>query len=273
MSNPEIGKWINAGGINTNYHDIGEGYPTVLIHGSGPGVSAFSNWRLAFPVLSQKVRVLAPDMLGFGYTERPAGVQYNLDTWVKHLVDFIDALGLERVNLVGNSFGGALTLATTIRHPSRVNRIVLMGAAGVKFPLTEGLDFAWGYTPSFENMRKMLDLFAYDRNLVSDELARLRYEASLREGVQEAYASMFPAPRQRWIDALASPEEDIAKIEAPALIIHGREDRILPYSNSVRLFELIPNSQLHMFGKCGHWTQIEHAGRFNKLLLDFFGEE
>ena len=61
MSNPEIGKWINAGGINTNYHDVGEGYPTVLIHGSGPGVSAFSNWRLAFPVLSQKVRVLAPD--------------------------------------------------------------------------------------------------------------------------------------------------------------------------------------------------------------------
>jgi 2-hydroxymuconate-semialdehyde hydrolase len=84
---------------------------------------------------------------------------------------------------------------------------------------------------------------------------------------------MFPAPRQRWIDALASPEEDIAKIEAPALIIHGREDRILPYSNSVRLFELIPNSQLHMFGKCGHWTQIEHAGRFNKLLLDFYGED
>ena len=158
MSNPEIGKWINAGGINTNYHDVGEGYPTVLIHGSGPGVSAFSNWRLAFPVLSQKVRVLAPDMLGFGYTERPEGVQYTLDSWVKHLTDFIDALGLEKVNLVGNSYGGALTLATTIRNPERVNRIVLMGAAGVKFPLTDGLDYAWGYTPSFENMRKMLTI-------------------------------------------------------------------------------------------------------------------
>ncbi len=273
MSNPEIGKSINAGGINTNYHDLGEGYPTVLIHGSGPGVSAFANWRLSFPVLSQKLRVLAPDMLGFGYTERPQGVRYNLDSWVKHLVDFLDALGLDKVNLVGNSFGGALTLATTIRNPQRVNRIVLMGSAGIGFELTEGLDFAWGYTPSFENMRKMLDLFAYDRSLVSDELARLRYEASLREGVQESYAAMFPAPRQQAIEALSSRPEDVARIQSPALIIHGREDRILPFSNSVRLFELLPNSQLHMFGKCGHWTQIEHAARFNKLVLDFFGED
>lgn len=271
--NPEIGKSIQTGAFSTNYHDIGEGAPTLLIHGSGPGVTAFANWRLSFPVLSQKLRVLAPDMLGFGYTERPDGVEYNLDTWVRHLIDFIDALGIDKVNLVGNSFGGALTLATSIRHPERVNRIVLMGAAGVKFDLTEGLDYAWGYTPSFENMRKMLDLFAYDRSLVSDELAQLRYEASLRPGVQDAYASMFPAPRQQWIDALASDPADIANIQAPALIMHGREDRILPYTNSTTLFELIPNAQLHLFGKCGHWTQIEHARRFNALLLDFFTEE
>ena len=271
--NPEIGKSIQTGAFSTNYHDIGEGAPTLLIHGSGPGVTAFANWRLSFPVLSQKLRVLAPDMLGFGYTERPDGVEYTLDTWVRHLIDVIDALGIDKVNLVGNSFGGALTLATSIRHPERVNRIVLMGAAGVKFDLTEGLDYAWGYTPSFENMRKMLDLFAYDRSLVSDELAQLRYEASLRPGVQDAYASMFPAPRQQWIDALASDPADIARIQAPALIMHGREDRILPYSNSTTLFELIPNAQLHLFGKCGHWTQIEHARRFNALLLDFFTEE
>lgn len=271
--NPEIGKSIQTGAFSTNYHDIGEGAPTLLIHGSGPGVTAFANWRLSFPVLSQKLRVLAPDMLGFGYTERPDGVEYTLDTWVRHLIDFIDALGIDKVNLVGNSFGGALTLATSIRHPERVNRIVLMGAAGVKFDLTEGLDYAWGYTPSFENMRKMLDLFAYDRSLVSDELAQLRYEASLRPGVQDAYASMFPAPRQQWIDALASDPADIARNQAPALIMHGREDRILPYSNSTTLFELIPNAQLHLFGKCGHWTQIEHARRFNALLLDFFTEE
>ncbi len=268
--NPEIGQFIDAAGIKTNYHDLGEGEPTVLIHGSGPGVTAFANWRLSFPVLAEKMRIIAPDMLGFGYTETPEGAEYTLDNWVKHLVGLLDALGIEKANLVGNSFGGGLTLAMAIRHPERVNRIVLMGAAGVHFELTEGLDFTWGYTPSIENMKKMLDLFAYSRELVTDELARLRFEASNRPGVQERFAAMFPAPRQQWIEALASDEDDIRKIQAPALIIHGREDVILPYTNSLKMFELLPNSQLHMIGKCGHWTQIEHNRRFNAMLIDFF---
>ncbi|MEL0082571.1 MAG: alpha/beta hydrolase [Gammaproteobacteria bacterium] len=268
--NPEIGQSIVAGGITTNYHDLGEGDPTVLIHGSGPGVTGFANWAKSLPVLSEKMRVIAPDMLGFGYTETPDGTEYTLENWVKHLVGLLDALNIEKANLVGNSFGGALTLAMAIAHPERVNRIVLMGAAGVHFELTEGLDFTWGYTPSIENMKKMLDLFAYSRDLVSDDLAKMRFEASNRPGVQERFAAMFPAPRQRSIDALSSSEDDIRKIQAPALIIHGREDVILPYTNSLKMFELLPNAQLHMIGKCGHWTQIEHTRRFNSMLIDFF---
>jgi len=87
-SNPEIGRSIDAGGIQTNYHDIGQGEPVLLIHGSGPGVSAWANWRLNIPALAEKLRVLAPDMVGFGFTERPAGIQYNMDTWIKHALIF-----------------------------------------------------------------------------------------------------------------------------------------------------------------------------------------
>ena len=271
MSNdsPEIANNIEADGIRTNYHDTGSGEPVMLIHGSGPGVTAWANWRLAIPVLAERYRVIAPDMLGFGYTDRPANVTYNLDTWLGHTVAFMDALGLDKVNLVGNSFGGALSLALTIRHPERVARLVLMGAAGVSFELTPGLDTAWGYEPSVENMRALLDLFAYDRSLVTDELAQLRYKASIQPGFQEAYASMFPAPRQRWIEMLASDEDDIRAIEQRTLVIHGREDRILPLATSLRLAELIRRSELHVFGCCGHWTQIEHAARFNTLVADF----
>lgn len=271
MSNdsPEIANNIEADGIRTNYHDTGSGETVMLIHGSGPGVTAWANWRLAIPTLAERYRVIAPDMLGFGYTDRPANVTYNLDTWLGHTVAFMDALGLDKVNLVGNSFGGALSLALTIRHPERVSRLVLMGAAGVSFELTPGLDTAWGYEPSVENMRALLDLFAYDRSLVTDELAELRYKASVQPGFQEAYASMFPAPRQRWIDMLASDEDDIRAIDQPTLVIHGREDRILPLATSLRLAELIRRSELHVFGCCGHWTQIEHAARFNTLVADF----
>lgn len=273
---PEIGKFVNAGGIKTNYHDLGVGddeLPITFIHGSGPGVTSWANWRLVFPEVAKKFRVLGPDMVGFGFTDRPEGIQYNLDVWVKHALDFLDALKIEKTHLVGNSFGGALSVALAIRAPERFGRIVLMGAAGTKFQLTDGLDFAWGYTPTLENMKKLLDLFAYDRSLVNDELAQMRFEASMRPGIQEAYSTMFPAPRQNGIDALASDEAQIANIPHETLIIHGREDRILPMLASQRLFELIPNAQLHMFGKCGHWTQIEHNRRFIDLILNFFNEK
>jgi 2-hydroxymuconate-semialdehyde hydrolase len=147
-----------------------------------------------------------------------------------------------------------------------------MGSAGLRFQLTEGLDRAWGYTPSIDKMRALLDVFAYDRSLVTDELARMRFEASIRPGYQEAFASMFPAPRQRWVDALASDESDIRAIRKETLIIHGREDRVIPLASSYRLAELIDHAQLHVFGRCGHWTQIEHAVHFNRLVSDFLAE-
>ena len=83
---------------------------------------------------------------------------------------------------------------------------------------------------------------------------------------------MFHAPRQRWVEALASAPEDIKNIQHETLMIHGREDIIVPPITSKTLFDLLPNSQLHMFGKCGHWTQIEQNARFNELVLDFFAE-
>ena len=272
-SNPEIGQSIDAAGIRTNYHDSGgSGAPVLLIHGSGPGVSAWANWRLVMPTLAQQARVIAPDMVGFGYTERPQGFVYNMDAWVRQAVGLLDALGIERTDLVGNSFGGGLSLALAIRHPERVRRLVLMGSAGVSFPLTEGLDAVWGYTPSVENMRAIMDYFAFDQGLMSDDLARLRFEASIRPGFQESFAAMFPAPRQRWIEALASAEADIRALPHQALVIHGREDRVIPLSTSLTLSSWIQRSQLHVYGQCGHWTQIEHAARFARLVGDFLAE-
>ena len=196
--NPELGHRIRAAGFDTNYHDQGNGHPVVMIHGSGPGVTAWANWRLNIGPLSKQARVLAPDMVGFGYTDAPAGTRYGLDTWVEHLVGFLDALELDSVDLVGNSFGGGLALAIAASRPERVRKLVLMGSVGIDFPLTPGLDAVWGYTPSIENMKGLLDVFAHDRKLVNDELAELRYRASTREGVQERFAQMFsPAPRQQ----------------------------------------------------------------------------
>ena len=118
--NPEIGQSIRTGAIVTNYHDIGSGEPVLLLHGSGPGVSAWANWRLTIQGLKDDFRLLAPDLAGFGYTRVPEGIEYSREVWLEQMVAFLDALGVERVNVIGNSFGGSMALA--------------LAATGVMFP-------------------------------------------------------------------------------------------------------------------------------------------
>jgi 2-hydroxy-6-oxo-octa-2,4-dienoate hydrolase len=154
---PEIGSYIDAGGIKTNYLEAGSGPPVVLVHGSGPGVSAYANWRLTIADLARHCRVYAPDMAGFGFSDKPTEAGYSMAGWVDQLVGFLDALGIERASLVGNSLGGGLGVRMAVEHPGRLDRLVLMGAMGVSFPITEGLDQVWGYQPSFENMRRTLE--------------------------------------------------------------------------------------------------------------------
>ncbi|MCT7291389.1 alpha/beta fold hydrolase [Rhodococcus sp. PAE-6] len=275
-TNPEVAQTIRTGGFETNYHDVGEGdgIPVLLLHGSGAGVSAWANWRGLIPVLAEQCRVIAPDLVGFGYTTLPDPVRFEIfDTWIDQILALLDGLEIPKVHVVGNSFGGGLALHLAVRHPQRLGRIVLMGAGGVQFDFTPELDALWGYTPSVENMKKIMDIMAYDRSLVTDELAELRYKATARPGAQEAFEQVFPEPRQRWLDAQIVPDEDLAAIEHEVLILHGREDRVVPVAASQKMFDLIPNSQLHVFGKCGHWTQIEHAARFQQLVSAFFAED
>ncbi|UVE19185.1 alpha/beta fold hydrolase [Pseudomonas sp. LS44] len=269
QTNPEIGQYIQTGSILTNYHDIGSGEPVLLLHGSGPGVSAWANWRLSIQGLKDDFRLLAPDLAGFGYSRSPADIVYSRQLWLEQIVAFLDALDIAKVNVVGNSFGGSMALALAIHHPERVNKLILMGSVGVPFELTPGLDAVWGYTPSEDNMRAIMRIFAYDQKLVGDDLVRMRYEASKRAGVHEAYEAMFSAPRQRWVEAMAHSEAEIRGIGHKTLLVHGRDDKVIPLATSLTLQQWIDDSQLHIFGRCGHWTQIEHAAAFGQLVDNF----
>jgi pimeloyl-ACP methyl ester carboxylesterase len=267
---PEIGATADANGIKTNYLEAGQGDPVVLIHGSGPGVTAYANWRLVMPALAERFRVLAPDMVGFGFSERPAGIRYGVQTWADQVVGLMDTLEVSRAHLVGNSFGGAIALRIATQHPDRAGKLVLMGSMGVPFPITEGLERVWGYQPSFENMRKVLDVFAYSRDLVNDELAEVRYRGSIQPGFQESFAAMFPAPRQRWVEAMCTPEDQIRALPHRVLIVHGREDQVIPLQTSLRLAELIDNADLSVYSHCGHWSMIERTRDFNRQVGEFF---
>lgn len=274
MSNsPEIANTLDLGDIQVNYHDQGEGKPVILLHGSGAGVTAWANWRNAIPMLSEFRRVLAPDLVGFGYTESPADYEFkHLDTWVDQIIRFMDALDIEKADFVGNSFGGSLSLRLAVEHPNRVGRIVLMGSGGQAFEVGEDLSKLWGYKPSMTAMKEILGIMAFDQSIATDELAEMRYNATMRPGFQERFERVFPKPFQRWADAQVVSDTDLATLDNEVLIIHGRDDRVVPVQISENLFRKIKNAQMHLFGNCGHWTQLEQTKRFNALVLQFLQE-
>ena len=267
---PEIASTIQTGAFKTNYHDLGQGDPVTLLHGSGPGVTAWANWGRLFPLIKNDFRVIAPDMAGFGYTERVPGQKNSMPGWVKQTIDLLDALKIEKTNLVGNSFGGALALSLAIRFPERVNKLVLMGSMGVSFPITYGLNKVWGYEPSVEAMKELLEIFTYDHSFATEALIKTRFEASMQPGFQESFHALFPEPRQEGVESMAADQNYIRNIPHETLIIHGREDRVIPLENSLELMRLIDRAQLHVFGHCGHWTQIEHTKEFADLIRNFF---
>lgn len=267
-------KFVEVNGINTHYHEEGSGSEKViLIHGSGPGVSAFANWRLVIPKLKEKMHVFAPDVVGFGRTDKVTKEKYTLDLWVNHLIAFIEEVCGEPVHIVGNSFGGAMALHIAHRRPDLVKKLILMGAVGIEHDLSYGLDKVWGYEPSIEAMRELIELFSYDEAAAQDEeLVKLRYEASMEEESREAFHAMFFENRQERLNELSLSEEDLRKIEADTLLFHGLNDRVILFEDtSYRMGQLIPNAELHLFNECGHWTQIEKTDPFVAHLLTFIG--
>lgn len=267
-------KLIN--GINTHYHEEGTGNETIiLIHGSGPGVSAFANWRLVIPELSEHFKVFAPDIIGFGDTDKPEDNVYSMELWLDHLIHFIETVSSKPVYLIGNSFGGALSLHIAHRRPELIKKLILMGSVGTQHTISKGLDRVWGYEPSLDSMRELIKLFSYSQEAANDdELVRLRYESSIRPDSQAAFEAMFPAPRQKILDEMSLSDNDIKTIEIETLLFHGLNDQIIPIEDtSYRLVSLLPNAQLHVFTKCGHWTQIEKTQPFIDNILTFLKPE
>jgi len=145
-----------------------------------------------------------------------------------------------------------------------------MGSMGVAMSLPSGLDTVWGYSPGLAQMREVIGLFAYNRALNTDELVEMRYEASLDPAVRDSWAAMFPAPRRHWVDDLALSGAELAAIGVPVLLVHGRDDRVVPWRvSSAQLVDLLPASRLQVLSGCGHWTMIEKTADFMAVVQDF----
>jgi len=268
-----ISRTLPVQGVDTHFHDAGEGPALLLLHGSGPGVSAWSNWRGIYPALAESYRVIAPDQIGFHKTQPAGSVEYGRKLWTDHALALMDELGIERFDVIGNSMGGAIALSLAVARPAAIDRIVAMGTMGIGGAIPSGLAEVWGYDPSPENMRRLIELFAHDQSIVTDELVQMRYEASADPVVRDAFAAMFPEPRQDGVDDLALSEEELRSIAQPVLLAHGYHDQIVPLrSTSLPLMDVLPDAQLHAFGQSGHWVMIEQSRAFTAAVLAFLQE-
>jgi 4,5:9,10-diseco-3-hydroxy-5,9,17-trioxoandrosta-1(10),2-diene-4-oate hydrolase len=271
-----------AGDLTLNYYEAGEptsvggGLPLVMLHGGGPGASAWSNFGSALPGFAEDFRTLLVDQPGFGQSDKPPVVGNYFRFAAETVKDLLDELGLERIHLLGNSLGGGTAMRFALLYPERVGRLVLMGPGGLSLNLfhadpTEGVKrlMEFGAAPSEETMRAFISTMVVNQALVTDELVAERLADAMAPGAQEAMQSMgtsFWNP-DTYEDGLLW--RDAHRLQRPTLLTWGREDRVNPLDGALVALKLIPRASLHVFPNCGHWAQIEAADEFRQVSTAF----
>lgn len=260
-------KWIEtAPGELTHYHELGEGEPILFLHGSGTGVTAAANWWLNLPQISEVGRTIAIDSIGYGQSITAPGTEYGIREWVRHAVRVLDALGIEKTWIVGNSLGGWLAFQFALDFPERLSGIISMGTGGAK--LTKALKGHSNPTLTEEGIRDTLELFVVDKSLVTDELVKLRYESALNDTASDRLKEVVAA-RDRDRDALPLDFDKLAELEIPVLLIHGMQDAVIPVSRTWELVQTIPHADAHLFSQTGHWSQVERSEEFNQVIIEW----
>lgn len=268
-------KFVDSPKGKVAYHETGEGPTVILIHGGGPGAYGYSNYRRNFESLAEMGHhVVIIDLPGYGQSDYRKSEKGGLfDPMAEATKELIDHLGVGKASLVGNSLGGGTALRLALDHPNLVDKMILMGPGGglpatSTFPsegLLRMLTFYDGEGPTLEKLDKVIDLLVYDRSSITQELLEERLKtATLPQTMKNPpLKGQAHNPRNElW-------REDIDKLEHPTLLIWGQEDRVLPLDTALLFLKRIPNADLHVFSKCGHWAQWERADEFNEILSRF----
>ena len=261
--------------LQLHYHDTGGGgEPVVMIHGSGPGASGWSNFhRNVQPLAEAGCRVLLMDCPGWSRSEPVVCTGSRAELNARALLGLLDALGIERAHLVGNSMGAHSAVAFALANPRRVGKMVLMGggtggvSSFVPMP-TEGIKLinTLYRNPTLENLKRMMQVFVYDPGALTEELmqGRLRNMLARPDHLENFVRSSELNPRQ-YPDVSAR----LGEVAAPTLVIWGRDDRFVPLDVGLRLVAGLKEADLLVFSRCGHWAQWEHADKFNRTVADF----
>ncbi|MDX9887166.1 alpha/beta hydrolase [Thauera sp.] len=254
-------------GLRLHYLDVGEGPVVVWLHGSGPGASGYSNFKGNYPAFAEAgFRNIVLDLPGFGRSDKPADIHYDLDFFVSNLNAFLKTIGVARCTLLGNSLGGAIALGQALAHPETVERLILMAPGGVEARETyfrmEGIvrmveTFAKGPMGPAE-MRHVMSLQVFDPDMLDDEIINERAAIAPLQPANLFSTMMVPDMTAR-----------LHEISAPIFGFWGTNDRFNPHTGALKVIENAPDARIVLLNQCGHWVQVEHRDLFNRSCIDF----
>lgn len=268
MSEPS--KFVETCGYRTHYIEMGSGKPLILVHGGGAGADARGNWEsLAMPLFAQSRRVIAMDMVGFGDSlpEHHETFDYSPESRVEQLAAFIEALNIGPVDIIGNSMGGRTSVALASDRPELVDRLVLMGSAGLDHGMGGALQALVHYDFTLVGMERIVAALTHDGFTPEPAMVQYRLDLSCRDANREAFKQTMMQIKERgglWLE-----EARIAKVKHRVLVVNGKNDKVVPVSQAIRYLELLENSTGVLLPHCGHWAMIEHPGVFAAIATSF----
>lgn len=257
------GKEVTVFGQRIHYVEAGSGAPVVLLHGLG---GSTLNWAFTVPALAAKHRVIVPDQIGHGQSAKPL-INYRIGTYTDFLDKFLDELKVEKVTLVGNSMGGWIAALYALQHPARVERLVLVDAAGFRPPREFDLAALSGLNPSTRaGMKQLASMVFFNKALLTDAAIDLMLAQRMAAGDGYTIQSLVESIH-RGEDML---DGKLSAVKAPTLIVWGRDDGLTPLAREGEQFKKeLPAAQFVVFEQCGHVPQVEKAADFNAALLKF----
>ncbi len=267
-------RYLDSGGIITHYVEMGEGVPTILIHGGGAGADGWGNWRMSLPLFAKRCRAMAIDLVGFGRSDvpDPATFTYSQDARDMQLAEFIKALDYSgKVNIVGNSTGGLTAIGAAQIVPDKIGKIILMGSAGIETGIIAPLKALTEYDFTVEGVRRIIRSLANPAFAPSEDLIHYRHQLSIDPEVRNGYSAFMS-----WIGeqrGLHRPNDFIAKLKHQTLVVHGKDDAVVPLSSAYKLLELIENSSGYIMPHCGHWAMMEYPEEFAAISLKFLCDD
>ncbi len=262
-------------GQRMHFQDLGgKNAPVVVfLHGSGSGASGHSNFKANYPeLLEQGYRVIVPDLIGYGYSDKPADVDYHLNFFVECIKQMLDSIGVSQYSLIGNSLGGAIALRYALDYPESVQRLVLMAPGGIEnqpdYFTMPGMQmmkevFTSGEPITPEKMKAFFTTaFVVDPACLDDQLVQERWESMQTQNPHVVKTMIVP-----------NMEDELGNLQCPVLVFWGMNENMMPETGIMKLAKKCKQIRVILVSECGHWVMLEHKDLFNRMTLDFLNND